>query len=62
MIRLILEESLESTYAVVLCFKYSTFNTSAFGSATDYILAVILAVAIVSLPAFMIIFYLKYFD
>ena len=61
-IRLILEESLESTYAVVLCFKYSTFNTSAFGSATDYILAVILAVAIASLPVFMIIFYLKYFD
>jgi hypothetical protein len=61
-IRLVLEESLESTYAVVLCFKYSTFNKGAFGSAADYILACILAVAIASLPAFMLIFYLKNFD
>lgn len=61
-IRLVLEESLETTYAVVLCFKYSSFNSGAFGSMTDYILSVILAVAIATLPAFMIIFYLKYFD
>jgi len=61
-IRLVLEESLESTYAIVLCFKYSTFNKYAFGSAIDYILAVILAVAIASLPVFMLIFYLKNFD
>lgn len=58
-IRLILEESLETTYAVVLCFKYSSYNSNAFGSATDYVIAVILTVAIASLPAFMIIFYLK---
>ena len=60
-IRLVLEESLETLYSVALTFKYSSFNTSAFGSATDYILSIILTVAIGGLPFFMVIFYLLYF-
>jgi hypothetical protein len=61
-IRLVFEESLETLYSVSLTFKYSTWNTSAFGSATDYLLSIILVAAIVSLPFFMVIFYLKYYD
>ena len=61
-IRLIFEESLETLYSVSLTFKYSTWNTSAFGSQTDYLLSIILVLAIGSMPFFMVIFYLKYYD
>ena len=60
-LRLIMEESLETLYSVALTFKYSKFNASAFGSATDYILAIILFTAIVSMPLFMVIFYFKHY-
>ena len=61
MIRLILEESLGTMYAVSLTFKYSHFNISYFGSAVDYIVSIILIVATISLLFFMAIFYLKYY-
>lgn len=61
-IRLVLEESLETLYSVALTFKYSSFTTSAFGSATDYILSIILTVAIGTLPFFIVIFYLLYYS
>jgi hypothetical protein len=60
-LRLIMEESLETLYSVALTFKYSQFNTNAFGSVIDYILSIILTFAILCLPFFMIIFYLKYY-
>jgi hypothetical protein len=60
-IRLVLEESLETLYSVTLTFKYGRFSTKAFGSATDYILSIMLTIAIASLPFFMVIFYNKYF-
>ena len=60
-IRLILEESLETMYAVSLTFKYSSLNISYFGSAVDYIVSIILIVATISLLFFMVIFYLKYY-
>jgi hypothetical protein len=41
--------------------KRNLWNTSAFGSATDYILAIILVVAILSMPLFMVIFYFKHY-
>ena len=59
-LRLIMEGSLETLYCVALTFKYGKFFTSAFGSATDYIMSIILVVAIGSMPIFMVIFYLKY--
>jgi hypothetical protein len=58
-IRLILEESLETMYAVFLTFKYSHFNISYFGSAVDYIVSIILIATTISLLFFMVIFYLK---
>jgi len=61
-IRLILEQTLETLFSVALTFKYSRFTTSAFGSATDYIFSIILAALIGILPLFMVIFYLKYFS
>ena len=61
-IRLILEQTLETLFSVVLTLKYSRFTTSAFGSAIDYIFSIMFAALIGILPFFMVIFYLKYFS
>lgn len=61
-IRLLLEECLETTFAVALTYKYSRFTKRAFGSATDYILGIVLTAAIAILPFFLVIFYLKNFE
>jgi hypothetical protein len=61
-IRLLFEESLETTYSVVLAFKYGSFSTTSFGTAIDYIIAALLALSVASLPVFMVIFYLKNYE
>lgn len=57
-----LENCLETTYSVLLTFKYSRFDSSEFGSAIDYILTIVLILAIASLPFFFVIFYLKNYE
>jgi hypothetical protein len=61
-IRLLLEESLETTFSIVLTFKYGSFSTISYGTAIDYIIAALLAFSVAILPVFMVIFYLKNYE
>jgi len=60
-IRLIFEESLETSFSVILMFKYGGFHREAFGSSIDYVLSMVYAASILSIPFWMVWFYIKWF-